>query len=1045
MRTPRSLALAAALALGALAAPVSAQLDLPRSKKPSTPPVEQPAGAPPAQGGDAPAGKDAASGTPQADVRRTDPRLGLPRADKSGQREARNGLDLPPQPGSAPGSPSAPTTPAASPSAAAFVCAEVERSSGPDTSLARQAVETLGALGAEGLVAARGMLASERYAPIVVAARVLLRHGDAADTDLVVQRLQADMPSRAGAHLLDVLVAEAPERVDVPLLVALLDHSRGGVRASAQRALAGRPGLADALPGLLASERSDTRLRALELAATLDDPRRETWLLERLGDDSSQVAHRAATLLAVAAAPELDQLLLACVLRTPDFLDRSAAYALLAIAQREDLTGRAILGEEHVEMLFANMGEARPLVDGACAVALAGIGFRSSAPSRTAWLDREVPHALVRAVSGVRFHSDFSKVQEHAIARLGLITGQDLGGNGLAWRDWWVGAAREFRARRAHIELDPATHTRLELFVRTPEGAYHFVAPEVPLDGDALILRSRDFGERFFLTESESRRLFGALTSHGVFGAERLPGMRGRTDLGLRTLVVAVGDQAKRFDAGRSASEPWLDDVLETARALREQNRWQRWVDPRRYASRYAMWDAERAWWESAASPADRDRRLLALVLGHMAGIDPLQRDEPFAELVRLARRPDVLSADDLPRLVELLRTEPFYSGRVETLAELALELARDVSGPDAPLDAELARTLAQTLTLGFEDAAQDQAVAVLAASTLDVRHGAAKHASPWMRAAAARSLAGEDDEASVTIVRGLLLDAELPVQAAAIRALGESRREGARFEIVARARTSSGTLRAEALRALGRIGGPDARETLTLGLAASDPLVQAAAAEGLGELGDPTTAALLAGILGRGRDASAFVPAREALSRMGADAWPELLRMVSGGPLAGRREAALVLAEQDVAEVVPVLLMILSERPNDLDVARELCVLTCVDLRGAETPALAWWDWYDAAPRGGTSEWLLYALAGEGALLPDLADLEGAGTRRGAELLATLLERPEAHFVERARRDLERMLGADLPPAPADAEERERWCADLRARVEQQFAGAGR
>jgi hypothetical protein len=63
----------------------------------------------------------------------------------------------------------------------------------------------------------------------------------------------------------------------------------------------------------------------------------------------------------------------------------------------------------------------------------------------------------------------------------------------------------------------------------------------------------------------------------------------------------------------------------------------------------------------------------------------------------------------------------------------------------------------------------------------------------------------------------------------------------------------------------------------------------------------------------------------------------------------------------------------------------------------------------------------------------PPQGALEGEGTLQGRIFLTEVLARPEDLLVERARRELGRLLGREIGPLPPKGREREEYARKLR------------
>ncbi|MEO6708996.1 MAG: hypothetical protein ABI054_07095, partial [Planctomycetota bacterium] len=102
--------------------------------------------------------------------------------------------------------------------------------------------------------------------------------------------------------------------------------------------------------------------------------------------------------------------------------------------------------------------------------------------------------------------------------------------------------------------------------------------------------------------------------------------------------------------------------------------------------------------------------------------------------------------------------------------------------------------------------------------------------------------------------------------------------------------------------------------------------------------------------------------------------------------------------------------------------------------------PAVGWWDWWEGVVHDDPNAWLCAALQRLGANAPQPADLQAPGTRDGLRFLTTVLRRNEAHLVERARRDLGRLLGRELGLLPEAGAERNAFISVLEHEIGQRF-----
>jgi len=926
---------------------------------------------------------------------------------------------------------------AVSGSAAEFVLLEVSKVDDLSHRMVAHGERSLLALGDTGRDAARRALYEEHAPSILVGARVLLQSGHPADADLVTRRLHDRLPRDVAAPLIASVVELDPVRGSPQLLGELLCHPQSSMRAAAHRQLAAQssPAMLSALLTPLDGKLTDTRLRAVQLVASVRDPAVLALLLERLDDRSSTVALRAATSLAVLEDARLEEELLRRAFGMRWIL-REGAYALLTIVEREDRRVVAILDETHVPLLLDGLSSSDPFVASSCAASLAGVGFRS-ASGDTSWLDRTVPHNLVRMVGGEDFHNDYSAIQPIALRRLSLISGEHFGSNGPAWLSWWSEAAPFFIARRAVISATVEDAGGLRVALRSSIGApdtYRLVGPDAVAEA---VLSSSVEVEMIFLSEAEARELFVQLEAEGVFGAERLPGTRGDPTAGARVLDVTLAGRGKQFRFGSELSEPWFERIIASAGALREANRWQRYV-PGDDAARLR---AEAAWWGSAQDELARDRRLKNLVLENLASSRPSERDRAAAELARLASKPDVIEPVDFSPMLGLIGEEWFVGPRMRAFVQVALAAARAAGADGERPEPELARDLIDAVVAHFGAEAAAEISGILMAAGPELTREAAADERPFLRAVAAATLARDPDETDLAILMQLLDDPVEDVEIAAVLALGENQVEEARTELLVRARVGALPVRLAALQSMGRFGGEGAFDALLVGLAERDhPEIVVASAHGLAELGDPQAAPLLISLLAKGPEGEVFEPARDGLLRLGESGWSDLLRVVHSPSHRARRDAALILSRQGVAQVTSALMSILTEDASDARVAEELAILTCADFRGSADPAVSWWGWWDLVVHDDSRAWLRGELERLDVQTPPAEALEGRGTREGALFLLEVMHREEEHLAERGRRELERLLDEELIQLPPRGIQREAWLADLRVSVDERY-----
>jgi len=1035
--------LAAVAALG-LAAPATAQLDLPKERP--APPV--------APADTSPEAQQLIEGARRVEeanaraLRRRTPRaasqLDLPSADPRAP-----GAGGPPTEveGAAPPAPVNPVVApldaaagaqAASSAAVAAWLDELAALQRTNDRAGREFEARFGAAKDDATAAARIALETQQGAGLVFAARRLAASPDAEDHARLRRRLERSFAGQIGAQILRTVVPKAPQVLPSAFLVGLLDHHQAPMRIAAERELLAEPKL-EYLPHLvraLSVARSDARLRAVEVLGRIDDPAAANALLTMLSDSAGVVAARAAARLGDHPDPSLDVRLLerAFVGRT---LFREQAYALLAVAEREDRRSVALLDELHAPVLIANLSSALPIVSGACAVALAGIGFRSEDRGSTAWLDLDVPHELVRVLVGETFHRDFSALEGPARRRLTLLSGEDFGADGPAWQRWWTAAVRTFRARRAILVHQPGDAAGLIVHLREPGAVDPWVlaGPEAAhapsaLDGTLL------------LSEAQALALVEDFDDIGIFGAECPPGVFGH-GAKVGRLEVRLGGQGKVFILGERDHPDWVGAAFARAHAVADENRWQRFFDSARYPSRRAFVDAEGTWWAEPRSESERERRTVELALSALVGASALERGPMVAELAMLASRDGLLVPADLDGFLDALAVEPFWSERALTLVRLALDAVGAAPGgePGAkPIDAAPGRRLIDTLLRAFGSASRPGLEAVVATAPPALLRTLGVDERPLLREIAAPHIARGGTPEDLDVLRQLLADPNDPIEAAAVAAVGENNLVELRVDVLARSRYADPAVRGPALIALAKLGGEGVLELLVASAGAFRGAIDGDIAEALGELGDERAVPVLVAMLHAGPASPAYEQTRRALRRIGSPAWSELMRLAHGVRGGTRRSAALLLAEQSVPPVVPILIDFLAEDPTDPLVHRELAALTCVDFGQTADAPTAWWDWWDRVPKDDSRAWMRAAQEQQMLPVAPVDGLRGGGTREGALSLVATIERGKGPLVLRAARELGRLLDEDLESPPSMGMQRAAWFADLRERVELRY-----
>jgi HEAT repeat protein len=909
--------------------------------------------------------------------------------------------------------------------AASFVFAGLRKQRSPDERLLAQAVDSLIAMGPQGIAAARAEIGAKEASVVSVAGRVLLSSKEPSDHELVLQCLRLSPPAGAGAMLLSELMRVDPVRVPPRVLIEFMDAREPGLRLAATREMRTRlqPELLPEIETALATVRADARLELLTLAGDLDTPEATRVLLTRLADPASRVAAQVLSELAGRKDADLDSRLLQQAFGGRWIL-RSQAYALLALVEREDLAQRAILNDTHITPLLEVLESQDSFVAGASAAALAGIGFRSARADTRQWLDQGVVDRLVAISSGKVFHNDFLALQAPVSRRLRQVTGQEFT-EGPRWVSWWLDQRAGFRAQRAQLVVGEGEAARLAVSFRADGTGLLLLGPGEP---EPVSLAPQTTVFRTTLEEAQS--LLELMGSEGVLGADRLPGVRGARGPRERQLSVSIAGRSKQFLLGTGVEEVWFERCVSALRALADSNRWQQYPTPGKHVSRADLWAQASGWWSSHRDPAERALALKQLVFAMLTQTrQGEERSRGLAELARIYREfPRSAAPDDFRTLLGLMRgAGPQELGslvRMATLAALSFDEDRR----------EIPREMARELVQSVEDPALLEVICD--AAPLTFVQSLLAETRPDLRAAGARALGKRGGPESIALLQPLLGDKVPVVEAAAVESLGRLKAESARTELLVRARLGLEPVRIAALRAIGELKGEFVLDALLLGLSDRNPTIRAAAVEGMGALDDATTAPFLISLLAEGSSSEVYEPARAAVRRLNARARADLERISSSPTHRARLEAAVLLGEMCDPLAAPTLLGALTLNPRDARLAFELAVLTCIDQTGQPDPAGAWWEWWDGVVHDNAQAWLRAACERLSIAPVGAEELQPPLRESALAFCMELMRRPESWLAERGRRELARILGEVLPPLPPPGATRRQFLDELHARL---------
>lgn len=920
----------------------------------------------------------------------------------------------------------------------------------------------LAALGPKGLEVARYALLRPSAPMAAAGARVLLEAGSAEDHDLVVTALRGPLEPRAARVVLDDLFERDPTRGTNQLLTDLLSHDSAQVRRAAKAKLRGRV-TADDLPALsrlMGARSTDQRRTAVELMARLDDELVTDHLLDALADRSASVSALASEALAASTDERVEFELLRRMMAS-GVIGRLEAKMALAVVEREDRLGKAILDDTALEPLLEGLLSPAPFISSTCAIALAGIGFRSERTSGMEWLDGPVPTELISVVAGVEFFRGFELSRAPALRRLRQITGQSLGSDGPAWARWWSDNRMGFRATRALMKVGEGDELRIALRIHDPSRGAPFTLAGPALAPEDSGFQEPEVGLCYFLLPRDARSLTRMLEEQGIFGATRLPGTRGAMGLETRSIEVRLGDQRKLFRVEGGLEEPWFQMLMDRAFGIARAQEWQQCLVPGEHmASRELFLEELTAL--GAKDGDEVDEHIEGVIMRHLVASDPKARGFGLTALERHDDAADTLSPEDLPGVLGLLEGEMIHGARGDRICELALrcigrspadltvtddgaaaapspeQRAGIMSSIEALVDAYgvTASPGVETLLAAADRAAvlaatRDQRIAVRIASAR--RLGAAPAGAP--DGAPARGL---DDEAAERLM-ALAYDEDLGVRVAALEALGERRVRRA-FELVEeRAKVAPARERAAALELLGTTRSRDAVNILMDALTSPDSSLHLPAARGLARVGTEETAPVLASLLGRRSSDAVRGVAREGLRRLGPLARRELLVAMRSPDDVTRRAATLMLAETLEPRALPELARLLTEDPADDVVALECAVLTCADFRDEPLPADGYFRFWEESRQKNALLWFRTACERRGLPVPEAEEFRQIPPGEGAlRFLPGLIRAGDPDFIVlRARREFERLTGTDPGPFPRSDRRQVIWLGEVEQAIQ--------
>lgn len=923
-----------------------------------------------------------------------------------------------------------------------------------DLALIHTAAEGLVACGDAGLVAARERLDTKEGPVLLVASRALLLGGQAEDAELVATRMRSNVPPKVGRALVEQLIQLNPVQASPRLLCALLDHPQKPVRVSAYKKLMSEGEGKRALPAswlphlqpVLVSKRMDSRLRALELLAGIDDPSVTERVLDALADTRGKVARKAVDILVTWNDDAVDVQLQMRAFGSRWIL-RENAYAILALVEREDRYFAPRLHGGHVETLLKAMDMSDPLVRHTAALGLAGIGYRMERAEDSPWLDGIVTEALVDVAAGVHFFDDRNSIHAPCVRRLQTLTGQGFGSSGPDWAKWWLRNRNGFRASRAAMVWTPESYKGLLVrHVDRGEGtAVEFLGPA------RLLQRQDSFdGKRYYLSADQAMELMSWMEERGVLGAERAPGPRGSDFARGQELAVILEGQAKTFTFGASSQEEWMGALDSFLDALQTQNHWQDFHLPSHGGK--SGWVLQMREDPDGLPPEGvrRGRWMRGVVLNWLTSRRGRSLTAGLEEMQRLTSEGHGPEAKDFDVLLDLLHAPASYGEEARTLANLTLaSTGLKADGPPTAEALLLGERLIGRLMERFRMDAVDSIADLLTLMGDERLRLACTDGSAILRVAGAMVNLELGNDEDWLMVEPMLTDANQEVRRRILKACGKKGEQRALPAALLQAVDGDVETRQVAMRTLGHLGGDRAREVLQLMLVEPSADFRLTAVEAMADLRDPKVAPVMVALLRQSREQGIHGPLRRGLLALGTEAHDALRGSLGSPHPVVRRESALILGLQDVARAAPALLRILTEDPTDTQVAQVLVGLTCVDLFNEDERAEAWWRWFDSVVQQDSFSWFLAACSARGLNAPmpfvDHFDRptglqrqpgtnpENTSLSQDALVFMTqAMQFDEDWLAERAYREMERRSGRKLGEMPSKTAARKRWAEAL-------------
>jgi HEAT repeat protein len=827
--------------------------------------------------------------------------------------------------------------------------------------------------------------------------RLLQTFGRPADADelrfLLLTRTLGDA-TRLAVETMAMLAG--PQGKD--LLFECLTSSRPQVRKHAEDQLVARVSVDDEerLSILSRQERDDIRVKSLRLLGGVPTATARARLVTALAE-TPMLAEAASLALLSQGEAAVDAL--REIVQKPA-VGRSFGYACLVLALLEERLGTVLFDESMRTNMVAELTMPDPFQRAAVAIGMAGMAWRSTDTTGTAYADAQVVHNLVHVVSPGTFVSHLALLQDPAQRRLEMLTGKAFGVRQILWREWWTEMAGTpgwvGSRQRVAVTAENAGNAVLEW--RQQPFVVRFRGERVDgLPSDALTLDH-------LLTADEMRELVAVLEGDGFMGA--LPRQVGASDG--RRLELHVGGAVSLTPPDADARA--LERLARHIDAAMEAQSWQLYRDPEEEPDIAAFWRAERRWRAQHPDAREQRERLERRILAVLPRFDGERLDLALRHLTAVPDLRSEFTAEDGRALVAAIRDRTTWDERAFRIMELALlapgdEVWRELlaaadsrSGRDARL-----ATARMFSLLGPERLVQ-----------------AAASGQKSTRLLAIDELSRLRDQSAVPTLLAVLREPDDDLRVAAAYCLGVLRTQAARkplLDLLAIGEIDS-QLRRTTWVALARIGGPEVFEVLKNAFLYPDEADRRAVIQALGALRHPDAARQLGEIfLLRGDDMLGQLAFEQLRQQGDLLASPVLRDCLEHKVPAVRRQVLLVLAEFQDPAALPGLIAMLADDHDRLRVVALIAGITGQDLTARNDRLDFIRAWYTRNRVLPQQSWFLAALAEadiKTSLRPEQVG-PGAGTAGVPELVRLMLEAQPAHLKSLAARLLRVTTGQDF------------------------------